>query len=200
MRYWLLIVLFAWMGIAHAAADDATPAAAMNGPQVDPSVTPEMRVALEHLFVVIKLDELMATVVKNQEDTYAKQMPNILVAIANARVGDDQAAYLQFLQQHQSDFNDYLAKIFSDMLANQFIEVVCINVYSKYLTVDDVKALTAFYATPAGRKVMASLPGIMQDVDAQIKIMAPALIKSRFVEFKSKLDKEYEATKQKAGQ
>jgi len=35
--------------------------------------------------------------------------------------------------------------------------------YDKYYTIDDLKAVNAFYASPAGQKVLASLPQIMQE-------------------------------------
>lgn len=38
-----------------------------------------------------------------------------------------------------------------------------IPVYDKYYTLEDIKAINAFYESPAGRKVTASMPQIMKE-------------------------------------
>jgi hypothetical protein len=38
-----------------------------------------------------------------------------------------------------------------------------IPVYDKYYTVDDLKAVNAFYESPAGQKVLAHMPQVMQE-------------------------------------
>jgi hypothetical protein len=43
------------------------------------------------------------------------------------------------------------------------IEEMVIPIYQKYLTEDDVKAINAFYTTPAGKKIISVQPSIMQE-------------------------------------
>lgn len=38
-----------------------------------------------------------------------------------------------------------------------------IPLYDKYYTMDDLKAVNAFYESPAGKKVLSTLPQIMQE-------------------------------------
>jgi uncharacterized protein len=38
-----------------------------------------------------------------------------------------------------------------------------IPIYDKYYTLDDLKAINAFYESPSGKKVLAALPQIMMD-------------------------------------
>jgi hypothetical protein len=38
-----------------------------------------------------------------------------------------------------------------------------IPLYDKYYTIEDLKAVNAFYASPAGQKVLSTLPQIMQE-------------------------------------
>ena len=38
-----------------------------------------------------------------------------------------------------------------------------IPIYDKYYTLEDLKAVNAFYETPAGRKIIATLPQVMQE-------------------------------------
>lgn len=43
------------------------------------------------------------------------------------------------------------------------IENMLIPIYQKYLTEEDMQAIIAFYDTPAGKKLISALPGIMQE-------------------------------------
>jgi hypothetical protein len=43
------------------------------------------------------------------------------------------------------------------------LEVMIADAYDRHLSVDDLRQLLAFYQTPVGRKVLAELPGIMQE-------------------------------------
>ena len=38
-----------------------------------------------------------------------------------------------------------------------------IPIYDKYYTIDDLKAVNAFYESPAGQKVLTVLPSLMQE-------------------------------------
>lgn len=37
------------------------------------------------------------------------------------------------------------------------------SIYDKYYTVEDLKAINAFYESPSGQKVLSTLPQIMQE-------------------------------------
>ncbi len=38
-----------------------------------------------------------------------------------------------------------------------------VPIYDKHYTIEDLKAVNAFYETPAGRKLLSSLPAVMQE-------------------------------------
>ncbi|MFN7138353.1 MAG: DUF2059 domain-containing protein [Limisphaerales bacterium] len=48
------------------------------------------------------------------------------------------------------------------MDARDLIEQI-IPVYDKYYTIEDLKAVNAFYESPVGQKVLATLPQVMQE-------------------------------------
>ena len=63
------------------------------------------------------------------------------------------------MPQAPGDFWDkFCAKIKPRELMDQILPV-----YDKYYTLDDLKALNAFYSSPVGQKVMATLPQVMQE-------------------------------------
>jgi hypothetical protein len=57
------------------------------------------------------------------------------------------------------DFWDRLEK---KMDSHELIEKI-IPVYDKYYTLEDLKAVNAFYESPAGQKVLSTLPQVMQE-------------------------------------
>jgi hypothetical protein len=52
----------------------------------------------------------------------------------------------------------FMKKVNTKELIDQIIPV-----YEKYYTLEDLKAVNAFYASPAGKKVMATMPQITQE-------------------------------------
>ena len=52
----------------------------------------------------------------------------------------------------------FMAKVDTDELID-----VTIPIYAKYFTPDEIKQLLAFYQTPLGQKVIATLPAVMQE-------------------------------------
>jgi uncharacterized protein len=45
---------------------------------------------------------------------------------------------------------------------NELLEMI-IPIYDKYYTLEDLKAVNAFYSTPAGQKILSTLPQVMQE-------------------------------------
>jgi hypothetical protein len=56
----------------------------------------------------------------------------------------------------------FWTKFEEKMDTHELIELI-IPLYDKYYTVEDLKAVNAFYESPAGQKVLSSLPQIMQE-------------------------------------
>lgn len=53
-------------------------------------------------------------------------------------------------------------KFSAKMDTQGFIEKI-VPLYDKYYTIDDLRAVNAFYSSPAGQKILATLPQIMQE-------------------------------------
>jgi hypothetical protein len=58
--------------------------------------------------------------------------------------------------------NDFWVRFQQKLDTHQFLEKL-MPLYDKYYTVDDLKAINAFYESAAGQKVLSSLPQIMQE-------------------------------------
>jgi hypothetical protein len=56
----------------------------------------------------------------------------------------------------------FWTKFQQKMNTREMIDLI-IPVYDKYYTLEDLKAVNAFYETPAGQKVLSTLPQLMQE-------------------------------------
>ena len=58
---------------------------------------------------------------------------------------------------------DRLGEIISEEMKKVDLVQLTVDLYDKYFTADDIKALIAFYSTPAGQKAIQVLPALMQE-------------------------------------
>ena len=70
----------------------------------------------------------------------------------------------QQLQQNQNlvPFEGVMRKFFNKYLSFERVKEEYIGLYTEAFTIDELKALNAFYSTPAGRKAVKLLPTLMQ--------------------------------------
>jgi hypothetical protein len=58
--------------------------------------------------------------------------------------------------------DEFWARIMSKMDTNELMDRT-VPIYAKYFTHDEIKELLAFYGTPLGQKVIATLPAVLQE-------------------------------------
>lgn len=80
-----------------------------------------------------------------------------------------QSAIKQMIIMYKQQNQDVSAEVW-DEFENEFLKIslddlsgMLVPVYSKYLTLDDLKVMIAFYETPVGKKYAANAPVIMQE-------------------------------------
>jgi hypothetical protein len=69
----------------------------------------------------------------------------------------------QIRQENQEEFTAYLTKEVKEMTDN-IINEHMLNIYDKYFTHEEIKALIKFYKTPAGKKMITTMPAIQKDI------------------------------------
>ena len=99
-------------------------------------VSPEKRAQIEKLLQLTGTERLMG------------QMENQLIASFRAQMPQVPEAFWTKFQQR--------------MNTREMLDLI-IPVYDKYYTLDDLKAVNAFYQTPVGQKVLSTLPQVMQE-------------------------------------
>jgi hypothetical protein len=108
--------------------------------------------------------------------THARQMMNQMVeAMAKPM---DQMVHEQYLKHKDVLPPDYeqrakksMHQMLSEMPWDQIIQAM-MPAYQKHFTKGDLDALTAFYSTPTGQKILREMPGLMAD---SMQAMAPLM-------------------------
>ncbi len=87
------------------------------------------------------------------------------------------------------DFEATMKKAMDDLVKNMPVDEIVqtsIPVYQKHFTKSEIEAMTAFYSSPVGQKVLEELPVVMQEV---MKAAMPILSKY-LSEWKERMDQE----------
>jgi len=99
-------------------------------------ISPEKRQEIEKMLKSTGMEKVANQIMGQMIETFKTQSPDV------------PAEFWTKLQQ-QMDVHDLISRI--------------IPVYDKYYTLEDLKAINAFYESPAGQKVLANLPQITQE-------------------------------------
>jgi hypothetical protein len=84
-----------------------------------------------------------------------------------------------------SRFKKWMEELIKGMPADEIVEAM-IPAYQKHFTKSDIEAMSAFYSSPVGQKVLHELPAVMQEGnEAAMPIMSKYLM-----EWKDRMEKE----------
>jgi hypothetical protein len=99
-------------------------------------VAPEKRAEIEKMLRLTGMEKLMTQMMGQMISAFKRQMP-------------DTSAEFWNKFEEKLDVHELLEKV--------------IPVYDKYYTLEDLKAVNAFYETPAGKKILSTLPQVSQE-------------------------------------
>jgi len=154
------------------AAFAATPA-----PSADPAVVAATRQMMESM----KLRDVMLASLKQAD----QQMPAQIAASLNAIVDSDSTASADKKAEAHKKLQEALPKLTSqthalftdptlvdDMLAEM------VPLYAETYTLDEIRQLSAFYASPLGQKMLANMPTLMsRSMEISNRVMMPRIQK-----------------------
>jgi len=103
---------------------------------VQANVSPEKRKEIEKMLRLTGVEKLSEQIANQMLTSLRTQLPQV-----------PQTFWTKF--QQKMNTRDLIEKI--------------IPVYDKYYTIEDLKAINAFYETSAGQKVLSALPQLMQE-------------------------------------
>jgi hypothetical protein len=107
---------------------------------------------------------------------YGSMVEEVVASESDLSVEEKQA-----LQEHLADF-DRFAGVFSERFAERIdldavLEAVYVPLYDRYFEETELREIVAFYRTPAGRKMIAVLPSLMQDgLESTVPLVQPKVM------------------------
>ncbi len=139
------MILCAAMCIAQtpssaSSAQDSQQAAAAAQPKIDPAKEADIRNLLDMIGTKANMVQVMTAMETNMRPSLTNMFPP----------GEYRERLIQlFFERFQSKADP-----------QQMVDLV-IPIYDKYLSDEDIRALTQFYATPLGKKVITILPKVL---------------------------------------
>ena len=151
-----------------------------------PVVTPEQKAAVKELLEAMNFKKMMS----QMAGAMAQNMPQIMdqmVAGSDSSMTAEQKAEARKLASKASESAmKAMLDIYNDPQIVQGMEDIMARAYGSNFAVDEIKAITAFYVSPAGKKMLATQPQIMQQSMPEMM----ALITPRMKEVMGKMVKD----------
>ena len=153
---------------AHAQAPVSAPA-----PTV--MVTAEQKAAVKELLDAMNFKQMMSQMTGAMTQNMPKMMDQFFMS--NSKLSDAEKAEARRLGAKSTDSAmQAMSEIYSDPEVIQGMESIMARMYTKNFSVDEVKAITAFYVSPAGKKTLTILPQMMQQTMPEMMgLLAPRM-------------------------
>lgn len=124
------------------------------------------------------------------------QMMDQMVAASDSSMTPEQKAEARKLSARSGEtMMKSLTDIYNDPQIVQGMEDIMARAYGSNFAVDEIKAITMFYSSPAGKKMLATQPQLMQQTMPEIM----ALIAPRMKEVMDKMAKDIAAQAKEQG-
>ena len=164
----------------------STPVIAQTSATTPAVVTPEQKAAVKELLDAMNFKKMMS----QMAGAMAQNMPQMMdqmVATSNTSMTTEQKAEARKLAVKSSESAmKAILDIYDDPQIIQGMEDIMARAYGSNFAVDEIKAITTFYSSPAGMKMLATQPQIMQQTMPEIM----ALITPRMKELMEKTAKD----------
>jgi hypothetical protein len=147
-----------------------------------PSADPAVVAATKQMFAAMKIHEMMTSMMAQME----QQIPNQIRATASAAInGNPQLTAQQKAEQLKQAEDAAQASVarahavFSDPTLVDDMIAEMVPLYAETYTLDEIRQLTAFYASPLGQKMQARTPELMsRSMEISRRVMMPRIQKA----------------------
>lgn len=133
----------------------------------DSELTPDKQAAIKELLTVTEVtkvaDRMYEMLLKEGQKNFIDNLSHTIQQ--DPRYTDEQKKDLQEKAMTSSKrmFARYRELLPQTLNLGQVLEEVSYKVYNKYFTTRELKSITAFYKTDAGKKALAVLPQVMEE-------------------------------------
>ena len=147
--------------------------------QVKPPVDPATSAAVRKMLVVMDYRSVM----KASMAQMTKSMPEVMLASFKGMIDNDarynseqrKLAMKEFEKKMPIAFAKVNQVMIDPAMIDEMIEAM-VPVWSRIYTLNEIEQLTAFYASPVGRKTLTSMPQMMAEgMEASQQIVTPRI-------------------------
>jgi hypothetical protein len=146
-----------------------------------PSADPAVVAATKQMLASMKFRDVMLASLQQAD----QQMPSQLVASLNAMIDSDatlsaekKAEAHKKLQEALPALTAQMHAIFTDATLVDDMLAEMVPLYAETYTLDEIRQLSAFYASPLGQKMLANMPALMsRSMEISNRVMMPRVQK-----------------------
>lgn len=134
------------------------------------AVDPEQKAAIKGLLDALNFKHMMSQMSSMMAQSMPQMMDQMVEGMASkSKLTPEQkaAVHAQAAAAREKSSRD-LNELFSDPVVIQGMEDIMARSYAKLFTTAEIKSITAFYVSPAGKKTLELTPQIMQESMPQI--------------------------------
>jgi uncharacterized protein len=172
-------VLVASMLCAGAAAFAQTPA-------TSPVVTPEQKAAVKELLEAMNFKKMMSQMTGAMAQNMPQMIDQMVAGLDSSMTPEQKAEARKLAAKSSESATASMLDIYNDPQVLQGMEDIMARAYGSNFAVDEIKAITTFYNSPAGKKMLATQPQIMQQTMPEMM----SLITPRMKEVMNKMAKD----------
>ncbi len=117
------------------------------------------------VFFVISLPSFAAEKISTDNPAKQNDIKKLLLLTGSGKLGVQVMNQMieSFKKSFQEVPHEFWVEFMSEVNENELMDL-CIPVYDKYFTHDDIKALINFYESPAGKKLTSVLPQVTREL------------------------------------
>ncbi len=137
------------------------------------AVDPKQKAAVKELLNAMEFKQVMGRMAGSMSQNVPQMIEPMLDKFASGDkklTAEQKTEARKMAMKVMSSVAKDMREIYNDPQVAQEMENIMAQLYGKYFTLSEIKAITAFYKSPAGKKAMNVMPQMMQE--AMPKIMA----------------------------
>jgi hypothetical protein len=147
-----------------------------------PSADPAVVAATREMFAAMKVHDMMTNMMAQME----QQMPVQARAAATASINGNTSLTPQQKAEQLSKVEDnikaagvHMHAVLGDPTLVDDMIAEMVPLYAETYTLDEIRQLTAFYASPLGQKMQATMPALMsRSMEISQRVMMPRIQKA----------------------
>ena len=139
-------------------------------------ITPEQKAAVKELLDAMNFKKMMSQMAGAMAVNMPQMVDQMAAASDTSMTVEQKAEVSKLAAKSGETMTKSMIDLYNDPQIVQGMEDIMARAYGSNFAVDEIKAMTAFYSSPAGKKMLATQPQIMQQSMPEIMaLMAPRM-------------------------